>query len=118
VENQVDEMASMDNSCGNNNSSAVHENGLGRFSTRLKHAIQKLRKSNAVKFALFKEDFPKHHIIEHISPLHAVLVSYLSFFLGLFGFVFLAYTTFLGFIAYYIIVAVVTLQVLHYLCDR
>jgi hypothetical protein len=120
VENQVDEVAAIDDNSSNSNSSTLLEDDLGRRSkpNMLKRAIQKLRSSNAVKFALFREDFPRHHIIENINPLHAALVFYICLLIGSFGLVILAYTTFLGFMAYYTIVAVTALEALHYLCDR
>lgn len=120
MENQIDEVASIDNDPGSSNGSALLEDDLGRNPKRnmLKRAIEKLRNSNTVKFILFKEDFPKHRIIENLSPLHAIIAFYLSLFIGSFGCIVLAHANFLGFIAYYVIVAVMMLEVLHYLCDR
>jgi len=120
VEKQIDEMASMDNSSGDSNSDAILKDNLGRRSksNMLRRAIQKVRNSKTVKFILFKEAFPKHRVIENISPLHAVLVFYVCLFIALLGFMVLAYATFLGFLAYYVIVAIATIEALHCLCDR
>jgi len=82
------------------------------------NVINRLRNSNAVKFILFKEDKPKHRVFENLSPLHALAAFYLSLFLGAFGFVVFVHTSIIGFVAYYVVVAIAVLEALHYLCDR
>ena len=80
--------------------------------------MRRLRSSDTVKFVLFREDFPKHRVIEKITPWHAILVFYVSLFVGLLGFMVLAYASFVGFVAYYVAVAIGTLEAMHWLCDR
>lgn len=120
MEKQVDEVAPIDNNSGSSDNSALHKDDLGRRTKPniVKRTIEKLRNSGTVKFVLFREDFPKHRVIENITPLHALLIFYLCLFTGLFGLLVLAYATFIGFIVYYGTVAVATLEVLHYLCDK
>jgi len=120
VENQIDEVATVDAGSGNSDNSAIREDHLGRRSKRnvLRRAMRRLRSSGTVKFMLFREEFPKHRVIEKITPWHAILVFYVSLFVGLLGFMVLAYATFVGFMAYYAAVAVGALEVMHYLCDR
>ena len=77
-----------------------------------------LRSSGTVRFLLFREDFPKHRVVEEITPWHAILVFYVSLFVGLLGFMVLAYASFFGFVAYYVAVAIGVLEVMHWLCDR
>ncbi|MBX5328543.1 MAG: hypothetical protein QHH18_02930 [Candidatus Bathyarchaeota archaeon] len=120
MENQTDKVASMDNNSGNSDNSALRKDDLGRHtkSNNLKHAIKRIRHSSALRFILLIEDFPKHRVVEKISPLHAVVVFYLCLFTGLLGFFVFAYTTFLGFIAYYVTVGVAVLEILHYMYDK
>jgi len=120
VENQTDKMASIDNNSGNSDYSTLHKDDLGRNtkSNNLKRAIERIRNSNALKFVMFKEDFPRHRVIENISPLHAITIFYLCLFAGLLGFIVLAYATFLGFMVYYATIGIVVLEILHYLCDK
>lgn len=80
--------------------------------------MRRLRSSGTVRFLLFREDFPKHRVIEEITPWHAILVFYVSLFVGLLGFMVLAYATFFGFVAYYVAVAIGILEIMHWLCDR
>jgi len=120
VENQTDEMASINNNSGNSDLGTLHKDNLGRCSkfNRVKHAIEVLRNSGTIKFVLFREDFPKHRVIENITPLHAIGVFYICLFAGILGFMVLAYATFLGFIFYYAIVGVAMLEILHHLYDK
>ena len=120
MENQTDEVASIDNNLGNVDNSTIREDNLGRRSklNRVRHAIEKLRNSNAVKFILFREDFPKHRVIENITPLYVIMVFYACLFAGFLGFMVLAYATFLGFIVYYATVSVAVLEILHHLYDK
>jgi len=120
VENQTDKMASINNNSGNSNNNALHKDDVGRHPKHngIRHAIKRLRNSNTVKFILFREDFPKHRVIENISPLHAIVVFYPCLFAGLLGFIVLVYATFLGFMVYYATIGIVVLEILHYLCDK
>ncbi|MEM3458504.1 MAG: hypothetical protein QXN36_02615 [Candidatus Bathyarchaeia archaeon] len=120
MENQTDKVASIDNNSGNSDNSALHKDNLGRHtkSNNLKHAIEKIRHSSTLRFMLFREDFPKHRVVERISPLHAIVVFYVCLFAGLLGLFVFAYATFLGFIAYYVTVGVAALEILHCMYDK
>ena len=82
----------------------------------LKILARKLR--NTLKFLLFKEDKPKHRVMKNLNPGLIVLIPFLCLLLGFSGLVVWVKTTFLGFLAYYVIVAVTTLEILHCLYDR
>jgi len=70
------------------------------------------------RFLLFKEDNPKHFVLKDISPFTCVITFFVAFISGILGFVALAHLNILGFVTYYVIVAVIWLELLHILCDR
>jgi len=70
-----------------------------------------------VRFILFREDDPKHLVLEDLSPLDCLLVFYICMFAGSFGVYTLCMFGVLAFLAYFICLTFVTLEVLHFFCD-
>jgi len=104
-------------------------NYLARSYRRCKHVLARLirrhlrpsikvKAKNTLLFLLFREPQPKHRTVENIAPWHAVLTFYVCLLTGIIGFIVYAYTNILGLIAYYVIVALTTLEILHYKYDR
>jgi len=84
----------------------------------LQNTKRYLSQNKALRFLFFKENTPKHRVMQDLNPVLLAFLSVACFLLGMAGFEILARYGFIGFILYYVGVLMVLLESLHCVFDR
>jgi Ni,Fe-hydrogenase I cytochrome b subunit len=83
-----------------------------------KNVKDSILKNDTLRFLFFVEKKPRHRVMDNISVLFLVFVSFGCFLAGLAGFVVLEYYTLAGFLLYHVGLLVALLESLHLVFDR
>jgi hypothetical protein len=84
----------------------------------LQNSKRYLLQNRALRFLFFKEDMPKHRVMQNLNPVFLAFLSVGCFIAGTAGFEILAKYGFIGFVFYDFMVLIVILESLHCVFDR
>jgi hypothetical protein len=111
----------LEDNLGRSTSTGLAENEHMQFRkpiSYLQSTKRHLVQNEVLRFLFFKENAPKHKVMQDINPVLLAFLSVGCFLAGIVGFEILAKYGFIGFILYYVGVLMILLESLHCVFDR